>query len=859
MNILNKAALQSLKKSRTRTLVTVIGVMLSAAMFTAVTTFGFSMLNYMAEGAAAKYGGWHVEIPDADAAFAREQKADSRVAGVTVFDNIGYASLTGGQNPAKPYLFIAGFHADTAQTLPVVLLSGRMPENSSEILVPAHVAANGGVRISAGDTLTLTTGVRRAGEETLGQHDPYRYGEETLVPAETKTYTVVGICQRPAFEDSAAPGYTLITASDVSGAAERLSTFITLKNPFGIRGYTKDLSAAGYSYVRNDEVLRFLGLSDDRVFTTLLYAVGAIVIAIIMLGSVFLIYNSFHISLNERMRQFGILASVGASARQLRHSVLFEGLCIGAAGIPVGILAGIGGIGLVISAVARNFSNILYSGVPLTLRVSVPAVLTAAAVSLITIFISAYIPAKKAAAVPVMECIRQTNEIKLEAKAVKTSRLAQRICGLEGTLALKNFKRNKKRCRGIVFSLVLSVALFITVNSFVIYLQQVSRQAAVFTTYDVGVTAEQMGDGGIQALYGQLKTVPGVRSGSYQTLADFSCTAEWDQLSAAFRQENPSLPPGEPVRLSVQIQFLDDSTFRQILDILGLPAEEYTGPYAKLLACAKMENGGAAQDLEEMADLFADSGLELTVMPQPSGDFRTEQGQNVDITFADFVPPDTLPVITKPEEKNYFFQAVAPYSMKSSFLTPDTPITAQGLTFRADTPAQAAAEMEKILLAEGLSPGCTVYNVSKMLEESRNYIFIANVFSYTFIILISLIAAANVFNTISTNIRLRRRELAMLRSAGMADRAFNRMMRFECAFYGMWALLVGLPLSVICSWMVYKGMAAGGAENITFVLPWDAIGVSTGSVLLVIFVTMQYAVRKIKKENIIDALRDDLA
>ena len=145
----------------------------------------------------------------------------------------------------------------------------------------------------------------------------------------------------------------------------------------------------------------------------------------------------------------------------------------------------------------------------------------------------------------------------------------------------------------------------------------------------------------------------------------------------------------------------------------------------------------------------------------------------------------------------------------------------------------------------------------QMLEESRNYIFIANVFAYTFIAMISLIAVANVFNTISTNIKLRRRELAMLRSVGMADRDFNKMMRFECAFYGLRALLIGLPLAILCAWLIYKGMVLGGAEGISFVMPWRSIGISVLSVLLVIFITMMYAVSKLKKENIIDALRDE--
>lgn len=164
--------------------------------------------------------------------------------------------------------------------------------------------------------------------------------------------------------------------------------------------------------------------------------------------------------------------------------------------------------------------------------------------------------------------------------------------------------------------------------------------------------------------------------------------------------------------------------------------------------------------------------------------------------------------------------------------------------------------MQQIIENERLSSAYLLINCSEAYEQYQNYIFIANIFAYVFIALISLIAAANVFNTISTNIRLRRRELAMLRSVGMSDKDFNRMMRLECAFYGTKALAAGIPLSLILSVLIVKLTTT---RDTAFSLPWLSIGISTFSVFLIIFVTMMYAVRKIKKENIIDALRDDMA
>jgi putative ABC transport system permease protein len=220
-----------------------------------------------------------------------------------------------------------------------------------------------------------------------------------------------------------------------------------------------------------------------------------------MIGSIFLIHNSFTISLNERTRQFGMFSSVGATARQLRNSVLFEGLCIGAVGIPIGAIVGIGSIGLALPLVARNFENILYSTVPLTLSVSVPAIVAAAAVSMVTILISAYIPAQKAAGAPVMESIRQTKEVKINAKAIKTSKLAGHIYGLERTLALKNFKRNKKRYRSIVLSLTLSVTLFVSASAFGMYLKQIAEMCVVDVDYDICFSTQDMEEKEMFQLY----------------------------------------------------------------------------------------------------------------------------------------------------------------------------------------------------------------------------------------------------------------------------------------------------------------------------------------------------------------------
>ena len=863
MNIFSRIALQSLKKSRSRTTVTVIGVILSSAMITAVAAFGTSLLNFMVNNSMAKYGDWHIEFPDVPSSFAQERAGDKELSGSASFENIGYAMLDGAQSPEKPYLFIAGFSDDTFDTLPVRLISGRMPENSSEVLIPAHVAIKGGVRFKVGDTLSLAVGTRTDGGRNLSQHDPYRPGSgtedggEILLPDTVKTYTVTGICERPGFEEHSAPGYTLVTKADAPAGTENLSLFATLKKPRQGKAYA-DRGAGTHPFLLNDSVLRFMGVSEDRIFNALLYTVGLILAAIIMTGSVFLIYNSFNISLNERIRQFGILSSVGATPKQLLNSVLFEGLCIGAAGIPAGILAGIGSVRLLLPVVAGKFRNILHSTVPLTLSVSGPAIAAAAALSLVTILISAYIPARKAANTPVMECIRQTNEVKTRPKEVKTSVMAFRLYGLEGTLALKNFKRNKKRYRTIVMSLVLSVVLFVSGNAFGTTLKRISQQYVVDIDYDIFLDVRDMEDSELLPLYDRLKSADGVYKSLYQTVLSYVAAVDADSLSSRCQADKDGAQPDGTVFLPLDIQFIPDREYLRFISELGLPEEKYTGPDADLIAVAKQRTG-AEEGNGEIFNLFEEPSMTLSAAPERDGSPIAAQEQKLNITFADTYPVDPPPKqASGSEQPTRVFMVIAPDSIRNRFETPDTH-KVTGLGFWSKNPSESVMEMEMIIQDAGIASEYTLYNLYEILDQFYSAAFVIDVFTYVFVIMISLIAVANVFNTISTNIRLRRRELAMLRSVGMADRDFNKMMNYECVFYGMWTLFIGLPLSAAASWLIYRGLASvEKMEDFHFIFPWGSMAASVFCVLLIVFITMMYAVNSLKKENIIDALRDDM-
>jgi putative ABC transport system permease protein len=388
-------------------------------------------------------------------------------------------------------------------------------------------------------------------------------------------------------------------------------------------------------------------------------------------------------------------------------------------------------------------------------------------------------------------------------------------------------------------------------------LKQIAEQSVVDVDYDIGLVTQDMDESELLQLYDELKTAAGVYESSYQAMMTYSIAVKASDFSERYREFAGYAAPDETDNLLMDVQFIEDSHYWRFIESLGLPAEEYTGENAKVTVAAKVNLYDEAAGKNALFDLFAERAGTFRLIPVISGESLEEQGQDAEMTFVDTIPLDPLPREAAASQQVAVLMLVAPYQLKERFAVPGER-EELGLTFRSETPAQSAAQMEEMIQGLGVTAEYTLHRVYAILEQNRNIIFIVEVFSAVFVVMMALIATANVFNTIATNIRLRRRELAMLRSVGMSERDFQKMMHFECAFYGLRTLMFGLPIAVILSWLIYQGLFSGGAD-IGFTLPWSSIGVSGLGVFLVVFMTMLYATGKIKRENIIDALRDEMA
>lgn len=942
MNIFQKVTLRYLKENRTRTLVTIVGIILSAAMFTAVTTSISSLMDYLIHSTIYSEGNWYGAAFGLSKAQKETLSSDSRTKKAVSMELYGFADLEDSINDYKPYLCVLGIEEDFTEMMPVHLLEGRLPANSSEILLPEHLSSNGAVDWKTGDTLSLDLGTRVSSMgDTLTNRDSYNNGTddslqngevhtgltEHLSDTKTYQYTVVGIYERPNYEDYQAPGYTALTVGE-NNDKHTYSLYLRTK-PGRHVAYTIEQMFGAYDdlgWELNYDLLRIYGYSGESSYNRVMKNLGALLIIIIMFGSISLIYNAFSISVSERTKQFGLLASIGATRRQLTGSVIFESLFLSVIGIPLGILSGLFGIGITFYFVQDMMANILGANftdsyqmarltmifgpaknVALRLHPSFGALAIAIAVSLLTVIISAYIPARRAMKKPAIEAIRQSNDISIRSRKVKTSRLTQKLFGFEGMLATKNYKRNRKKYRATVISLFLSVVLFISASSFCAYLSLSARTVLTGNDYDLAYTLDSSKKETPDSLLAELSELEDITESTYAVRMYFTCPVETNRLNPKLRDlmrkeveaRNEIYEENEETDMQLLLVFLADQDFRAYLQKVNLSEDEYfntKAPKAVADDSLRLYSGSSQKYFSFPA--FANNDLDNVTLYLAreqenydyGGTYLNDNGTPV-CNFYHQAADDEIMTLTREEaclplpltigatvqqapdffsDEDESIRLFYPYSMldyvfagleenTSYYQIHDLPLsenTSTELFFKCKdhNTTKSFALMTKMLMQKGLSTSALI-DYAASVESSRAMVTVINVFSYGFIILISLIAAANVFNTISTNINLRRREFAMLRSIGMTPKAFSKMMNFECLLYGFKGLLYGLPVSFVMTWMVYN--AIGHGLEIAFFIPWYSVTIAVGSVFLVVFATMVYSMRRIKKENTIDTLKNE--
>lgn len=856
MNIVDKLTLRQLKKNKRRTFVTIIGVIISVAMLTAVATLITSFTELMKQQTIANTGEWHFGYADVNKEEIDTIEQDKTTKDVVLSDDVGYAFLEGSQNEDKPYVFVKAFNKQGFSNFQMELMEGRFPKEENEIIISEAIETDAGVALEVGDTVKLELGERMNEEqESLVQGTPLQYSYETdevteeLDITSEAEYKIVGMMEHPNWEPYSAPGYTVVTYLDMQekSAEQTVNAFVTWKKVNNKqKEYASELAEKlGITdFGSNSSLLRYYGVFSNHMRNTLI-TFGAVIILIIIVGSVSLIYNAFAISVAERSRQLGMLSSVGATKQQKRNSVFFEGFIIGLFSIPIGVVSGIAGIG-----VTFIFMNDILSkaqiGITEPIRITVTpwTILVSCLLAILTIFISTYIPARRASRITAIDAIRQAHDIKLTKKKIKTNRLIRKIFGIEAEISMKNLKRNKRRYIATIFSLVISIVLFLSVSYFTSSIKQVNSMTqqdvnADIVIYKMGQTEEQW-----ERLVRKTAGIESVTDYNKSSMLRMKTNLEKLEIASELYDVSSRNEKGQ-YSLMINIHTLEDEQLKAY-------AEEVGADFQKLQSEKRgiVHNKSVYKWEEQYYDiqpLQKSVGEEVELF----GDNESESYFVDTVQIEAFTEKLPLGVSTQTYGNFNLIVSEQTYTdMMSKMVQPDRHVAQSALYIESDDPIKTEEEIDDI--REG-SIALTNYYANQ--QQNEQVLLILSIFTYGFITLITLISIANIFNTISTSISLRKREFAMLKSIGMTPKGFNKLINYESIFYGLKALLYGIPISIGLMYLMHQALA--DTFQRPFTLPWDNILFVTIAIFLIVGSAMLYASSKVKKENIIDTLKQE--
>lgn len=850
--------------NKRRTIVTIIGVILSSALMMGVGMIFSSVYHNMIESIKKYNGPQEVTIKDIPYQDFHIVTHNVNVDTVRYEQFLTYGKLDGTiPRDMKPYIIIK--NANSYYYDQLELASGYIPSKDDEILLPTYYNEALQTSYHIGDKITIIEGKRIVDNKEITTEQEIDIKNDTFLATGEKTYTIVGFYKRNIFEEYSSPAYSFFTKTDFA-KHDHITSYITYESHDRIHAKTEKIARElkkekrDYGYedvVYNEQLLSLYGQSKYENYNTMVTFIIVIILSLISIACIIVIYNSFHISVMERKKQFGLFSSIGATSKQLRYTVFYEAMIVAIIGIPIGVIGGYIGIDIVIRIINILLPNMMDP--KLTLAIYPNFVIIPLCFMILVIFLSAYLPARKASKVTPIEAIRQNDDIKLTGKKVKTNRLVKTLFGVEGSVALKNIKRNKKKYRITVVSLFISIVLFISFSGILKYGLYGSEAVLETTEYDAMVYLSGQEEEKLKAISTQLRTLLGVDESSVMTSTNIQIPALKKEdyhknYYQTFQKEIEERK--DELYQHIVIYKLSDEDYKNYQKKIGLKEERPI-----LIHQAKQiyqdHKGNRKTYIGPIlnADHFKSMYLYYNMV-----DMGEKKGMEVTNIYETTVFPLGI-------------EATASYGQISLILPSDIydhfVYEGDNNTIRAYEPAAKYYEVYfklkdakylenkiKEIEESGEIKGIDYYNVIEVQKMERNMILVIKILLYGFITLVTLIGITSVFNTISTSLALRKKEFAMLRSIGLTPKGFQKILWFESLFFVLKALCYSLPVSFLILYLVHRTMR-NGMNVPNMLLPYEAIVISIIFSFFIVLLTTIYSTRKMRCENILDAIREE--
>lgn len=847
MSILNRLTIKNLRLNKKRTIVTIIGIILSTALMVGIGLLFSSFQDLMIRDTIGYNGKYEANYSDVDL----DKLNNIKDKDFTYFYEkpIGFSKIES-SNEYKPYMYITSVNKEYFNELKLV--DGSFPKNENEVVISNHVITNGGLNYKVGDIVTFKYGKRNIeGNDTLANSE--LVDGEDLTNEGTYTYKIVGIVERSNFESYSASGYTAFTV-DVNSDKGNVNLYVMFNKNKNIIKQSEELAkelSYDYDINYNSTLLALYGESTYGNVMTTMVSMMMIMLALVSIGCIIVIYNSFAISVMERKKEFGLLSSIGATKKQLAHTVFFEAVVVGVIGIILGILGAYIGIGCVILIINNLISDMLEYKLHLVtnpLFIIIPVIFM-----IIVIGVSAFIPSRRASKVSPIEAIRQNDDIKINKKKIRTSKLINKLFGIEGEIALKNIKRNKKKYRVTIVSLFISIVLFISFSSYMNYTLNTASSVMGEVPYDYQIS--YFGDDpnndkeALDKINEIVKSSDVKEYVSYSVcnlsiIGDYTYSDEYlDFYKSAYGDDGIKALNNLKYQ-SIYILVLDDNSYNKYKKLVGLDKDSVI-----LLNRFKGVSYGNNKRVNYDIPVINNGNINIKICNfDDDDDVDTTKycNKNIDNIFVTNKSFDLI------EEFSYMddFKLIVNKKLYDSISDSSTHYTQFNII------SDNTNNIDKLTKELDKYSNVNYTNIKEAMKQANNLILVVKILMYGFISLVTLIGVTSVFNTISTSMALRKREFAVLRSIGLTNRGFNKILFFESLFFGMKSLIFAIPVSIGITVLIHYALADMVSIS-TIIIPWKYIIISIVSVFVIVLLTMMYSTSKIKKHNIIEQIREE--
>lgn len=903
MNYINRVIMKNSKRFKRRSIITILGIAIATALIYSVFSLGLIYWNYTYDLRVKTSGDWNIELKNTNADYA--QGLEENYSDVDSFYVVNrgwtdYSSEDILNSFDNKYMNMMAFSEEAMKKLPVNLTQGRLPQSENEIILPDTVHMNSNYNV--GDNVALNVGsiqtelINKNYEHFLKQEvqdhsqfgisqgqnynyvlnmsqrknqrgyyddENYYYHFMGIENINSKQYTVTGFYEPDDFLYKYFDAYYLaISALDESAVSgeDSVNAYIKFDNPYSINSEEslQIMQDSNAIVSKNDEVLASFGLSDaDKSFA--IQIILELIMTLIILHCAFLlIFNTFSISSTERNVQYGVLSSIGATGRQIFNSIISESLFFALIGIPLGFLMGKGIITLGINFIrgtnsVKSAENIISGFLNPAYIILVPLIIV-----LIIVFMSAYIPALRASKTKPISAVKFLPTHKLAIKQLKTNVLVEKIFKFEGVLALKDLNRNQKKYHRTVISLAISIILLIGSSATSIFLTEYSNKsfgnidASLVCRVSVTDKDDILSNSVFNDMSEELDLDKFANCGRIDCKSFVSDTSFSADGKKYYQQGNDT-----------SILVVNDEVFRRLVESFGVDSDEYFGEGLKAVALDHLKYYDDEKDKYVSYDLFNDSpnkyvnihsynldhdtmsvriaiGAHSDKVSQINDIFSSNGG---DRNFSEY-SGDNLLLLIPEEQYNY--------ATENGIYFDKNQISSQFMFYSDNT----EADKEKIkdyMLENNIE--YSLRDIAAERAQNDSIIYIIKAFSYCFVFIILVVTIANVFNTILTGLPTRKREFAMFTSVGMDKKSFMKLIWYESFFYGIKAMIYGIPLSFIETVLIY--LLFSTQTNIVFAFPFYSLIFGILIILAIGFITFIYTRHITKNINLLEYLRMD--